>query len=156
MYHSFQPQLVTVDVGTGNTAVSVLAQGKEAMFGAQCYFNAEVWESQGLAGASLEAMFGAWYWRKPLSTDMGPPATGLAASIATDSHSVGQPAAEGVQISSNHHSFLMFVWGGGGYSLLLAKPQHQTGLKRIVRIRNEQSLALYVVADVTVGRMSHV
>jgi len=58
-------------------------------------------------------------WRKPLSTEMGPPAAGLAAglaaTIATDTTSVGQPqAAEGAQISSNHHSSLIFIWGGGG------------------------------------------
>ena len=35
------------------------------MFGAQCYFDEEVWESQGLVRASLEAMLGAWCWRKP-------------------------------------------------------------------------------------------
>ena len=79
------------------------------MFGAQCYFDEEVWESQGLVRASLEAMLGAWCWKKPLSTDMGPPAAGLAATIATDTTSVGQPqAAEGAQISSNHHSSLIF------------------------------------------------
>ena len=41
-------------------------------------------------------------------------AASLAASIGTDSTSVGQPAVEGVQVSSNHHSFLIFVffWGG--------------------------------------------
>ena len=57
------------------------------MFGAQCYFDEEVRESQGLVRASLEAMLGAWCWRKPLSTDMGPPAAGLAATIATDTTS---------------------------------------------------------------------
>ena len=45
---------------------------------------------------------------------MGPPAAGLAATIATDTTRVGQPqAAEGAQISSNHHSSLIFVGGGG-------------------------------------------
>ena len=95
------------------------------MFGAQCYFDEEVWESQGLVRASLEAMLGAWCWRKPLSTDMGPPAAGLAATIATDTTSVGQPqAAEGAQISSNHHSSLIFIWGGGGHPLVSWQNPH--------------------------------
>ena len=110
------------------------------MFGAQCYFDEEVWESQGLVRASLEAMLGAWCWRRPLSTDMGPPAAGLAATIATDTTSVGQPqAAEGAQISSNHHSSLIFIWGGGSPLGKLAKPSRQTGLKRILGIRNQSS-----------------
>ena len=54
------------------------------MFGAQCYFDPEVWDSQGLVRASFEAMLGVWCGRKPLSTDMGPPAAGLAATIATE------------------------------------------------------------------------
>ena len=110
------------------------------MFGAHCYFDAEVLESQGLVRASLEAMLGAWCWRKTVSTDMGPTAAGLAATIATDTTSVGQPqAAEGAQISSNHHCSLIFVWGGGSPLGNLAKPSRQTGLKRILGIRNQNS-----------------
>ena len=107
------------------------------MFRAHCYFDEEVWESQGLVTASLEAVPGAWCCKKPLSTDMGPPTAGLAATIARDTTSVGQPqAAEGAQISSNHHSSLIFVWGGGSPLGKLAKPSRQTGRKRILGIRN--------------------
>ena len=112
------------------------------MFGAQCYLDAEVWESHGLARASLETMLGAWCLRKPLTTDMGPTAAGLAATIGTNTTKVGEPqAAVGAQISSNHRSSLIFVSGrGGGHTLVSwQNPQNQTGLKRILGIGNHSS-----------------
>ena len=63
-------------------------------------------------------------WRKPLSTEMGPPAAGLAAglaaTIATDTTSVGQPqAGEGVWTYPDHHSSDKHVYsaemGRGGW-----------------------------------------
>ena len=110
------------------------------MFGAQCYFDEEVWESQGLVRASLEAMLGAWCWRKPLSTDMGPPAAGLAATIAPDTTRVGQPqAGEGAQTYPNHHSSLSLHFRQGSRLGKLAKPSHQMGHQGILGIRNQRS-----------------
>ena len=96
------------------------------MFGAQCYFDATVRKSQGLVRVSLETL-GAWSCNveKPVSTDMGPPAAGLAATIATDTTSVGQPqAAEGARIFSNQHSSLIVVWEGGGHPLVSWQNPH--------------------------------
>ena len=61
-----------------------------------------------------------------------------------DTISADEPqAGEGAQTSSDDHSSLIFFEGGGGQRRVtlgkLANPSHQTGLKRILGIRNQSS-----------------
>ena len=122
------------------------------MFGSQCYFDEEVWESQGLVRAPLEALLGAWCRRKPIPTDLGPPTAGLSATIAADTTRVGQPqAGEGALTYPNHHSSLSLHFRQRSCLGKVAKPSHQMGHEGILGMRNQSSLMLQLSHSLVCG-----